>query len=225
MCAKSNVFTKRFYNFVYNSSIQSSGRRKQWSESSCWHESARKKTKGETNREMDGLRPKGYAGTADHPRGCPGQNILEIKNSGRWPHLVGKCEEQEEEESSEQQCFTFHRWQTHSTEHHLNFSGKHSAMMKLMCKNVHTHIHHCQQSGTLSHSHVNWSSPWLRVQWPHFCFHKCGCTCVVLHYKKVSSYIVQYPNIRIAQSTLHFTSLADLFNHTPSQLLLESCYN
>ena len=21
--------------------------------------------------------------TADHPRGCPGQNILEIKNSGR----------------------------------------------------------------------------------------------------------------------------------------------
>ena len=30
---------------------------------------------------MDGLRPKGYAGTADHPGGCPGQNILEIKNS------------------------------------------------------------------------------------------------------------------------------------------------
>ena len=30
---------------------------------------------------MDGLRPKGYAGTADHPGGCPGQNILEIKKS------------------------------------------------------------------------------------------------------------------------------------------------
>ena len=45
--------------------------------------SARKKTKGETKREMDGLYPKGYAGTADHPRGCPGQNILEIKNSSR----------------------------------------------------------------------------------------------------------------------------------------------
>ena len=38
---------------------------------------------GETKREMDGLCPKGYAGTADHPRGWPGQNILEIKNSGR----------------------------------------------------------------------------------------------------------------------------------------------
>ena len=38
-------------------------------------------------REMDGLRPKGFAGTADHPRGCPGRNILEIKNSVRGPHL------------------------------------------------------------------------------------------------------------------------------------------
>ena len=47
------------------------------------HESARKKAKGETKGEMDGWRPKGYAGTADHPGGCTGQNILEIKNSGR----------------------------------------------------------------------------------------------------------------------------------------------
>ena len=53
------------------------------------------KIKGETKREMDELRPKGYAGTADHPRWCPGQNILEINNSGRWPHLVGKGEEEE----------------------------------------------------------------------------------------------------------------------------------
>ena len=30
-------------------------------------------------------------------------------------------------------------------------------------------------------------------------------------YKKVSSYIAQYPILRIAQSALHFTSLADLF--------------
>ena len=45
-------------------------------------DSARKKTKGETKREMDGwIGPKGHAGTADHPGGCPGQNILEIKNS------------------------------------------------------------------------------------------------------------------------------------------------
>ena len=43
--------------------------------------SDRKKAKGETNREMDGLCPKGYAGTADHTRGCTGQNMLEIKNS------------------------------------------------------------------------------------------------------------------------------------------------
>ena len=42
-----------------------------------------KKAKGETKCEMDGWRPKGYAGTADHPGGCTGQNILEIKNSGR----------------------------------------------------------------------------------------------------------------------------------------------
>ena len=39
--------------------------------------STSKKGQGETKREMDGWRPKEYAG------GCPGQNILEIKNSGR----------------------------------------------------------------------------------------------------------------------------------------------
>ena len=38
---------------------------------------------GETKWEMDGLGQKGYAGTADHPGRCPGQNILEIKNLGR----------------------------------------------------------------------------------------------------------------------------------------------
>ena len=38
-------------------------------------DSARKKTKRETKREMDGLRPKGYAGTADQPGGCPGQKF------------------------------------------------------------------------------------------------------------------------------------------------------
>ena len=55
-----------------------------------------KKDQGETKREMDGLRPKGYAGTVDHPGWCPGQHILEIKNSGRWPHLVGKGEEEKD---------------------------------------------------------------------------------------------------------------------------------
>ena len=37
--------------------------------------------------------------------------------------------------------------------------------------------------------------------------------------KKVCSYIAQYPILRIAQSTLHFTSLTDLFTQTPSRLL------
>ena len=40
--------------------------------------------------------------------------------------------------------------------------------------------------------------------------------------KKISSYIAQYPILRITQSVLHFISLADLFNQTPSQLLLEA---
>ena len=42
--------------------------------------------------------------------------------------------------------------------------------------------------------------------------------------KKVmaSSYIVQYPVLRTVQSTLHFTSLTDLFTQAPSQLLWEA---
>ena len=39
---------------------------------------------------------------------------------------------------------------------------------------------------------------------------------------KASSYIAQYPFLRIAQSALHFTSLTDLFTHTPSRLLWEA---
>ena len=39
---------------------------------------------------------------------------------------------------------------------------------------------------------------------------------------KVYSYIAQYPVLRIAQSALHFTSLIDMFNQTPSQLLWEA---
>ena len=37
----------------------------------------------------------------------------------------------------------------------------------------------------------------------------------------VGSYIAQYPVLSIAQRTLHFTSLTDLFNQTPTQLLCE----
>ena len=37
--------------------------------------------------------------------------------------------------------------------------------------------------------------------------------------KKASSYIVQYPVLRTVQSTLHFTSLTDLFIQTPSHLI------
>ena len=39
---------------------------------------------------------------------------------------------------------------------------------------------------------------------------------------KVSWDIAQYPVLRIAQSALHFTSLADLFNRTLSQILCET---
>ena len=43
-----------------------------------------KVVKMQTKRGMDGLRPKGHAGTADQPPGrCPSQNILEVNNSGR----------------------------------------------------------------------------------------------------------------------------------------------
>ena len=42
---------------------------------------------------------------------------------------------------------------------------------------------------------------------------------VQLKMVKVSSYIAKYPILRITQSALHFTSLTDLFNQTPSQLL------
>ena len=41
-------------------------------------------------------------------------------------------------------------------------------------------------------------------------------------FKKASSYIAQYPVPRTVQSALHFTSLADLFTQTPSQLLWEA---
>ena len=42
---------------------------------------------------------------------------------------------------------------------------------------------------------------------------------------KVTSYVALYPDLRIAQSALHFTSLTDLFNQTHSQLLWEaSCH-
>ena len=39
---------------------------------------------------------------------------------------------------------------------------------------------------------------------------------------KASSYIAQYPVLRNVQSTLHFTSLTDLFNQTPSRFLWEA---
>ena len=37
----------------------------------------------EADQEGNGLLPKGHAGNADHPGGCPVQNTLEIKNWGR----------------------------------------------------------------------------------------------------------------------------------------------
>ena len=38
---------------------------------------------GKRPREVEGLSPKEHAGIANHPGGCLGQDILEIKNSGR----------------------------------------------------------------------------------------------------------------------------------------------
>ena len=46
--------------------------------------------------------------------------------------------------------------------------------------------------------------------------------CSVKEKVKVCSYIAQYPILRIFPSALHFSSLADLFNQTPSQLLWEA---
>ena len=46
-----------------------------------------------------------------------------------------------------------------------------------------------------------WFGRWLSVQ---------------LKEVNVSSYIAHYPNLRIGQSALYFTSLAVLFNQTPS---------
>ena len=43
-----------------------------------------------------------------------------------------------------------------------------------------------------------------------------------MEYKKVCSYITRDPILKIVQSTLHFTSLTDLFNQTPSRLLWEA---
>jgi len=40
-------------------------------------------TKKAQDGDRDELRPKGHYGTADHTGGCPEQNILEVKNSGR----------------------------------------------------------------------------------------------------------------------------------------------
>ena len=44
----------------------------------------------------------------------------------------------------------------------------------------------------------------------------------ILYKVKASSYITQYPILRTFQSALHFTSLTDLFNQTPSQILWEA---
>ena len=43
-----------------------------------------------------------------------------------------------------------------------------------------------------------------------------------MHVKKISFYIAQYPVLKTAQNALHFTSLADLFNQIPSQLIWEA---
>ena len=63
-----------------------------------------------------------------------------------------------------------------------------------------------------------WQFASLKKEKPLRCSLDIG---VGFHLKKVkvSSYIAQYPILKIVQSALHFTSLADLFNDTPSQLI------
>ena len=46
-------------------------------------------------------------------------------------------------------------------------------------------------------------------------------SCVTISVK-VNSYTAEYPVLRTAQIALHFTSLTDLFNRTPSQFLWEA---
>ena len=68
----------------------------------------------------------------------------------------------------------------------------------------------------------SWQFANLKKEKPLGCGLKIGVS-VQLKQLKVRSYIAQHPILRIAQSALHFTSLAVLFNQTPSQLLWEAC--
>ena len=68
----------------------------------------------------------------------------------------------------------------------------------------------------------SWQFANLKMEKPLGCGLDVGVR-VQLKGLKVSSYIAQYPILRIAQSALHFTSMAVLFNQTPSQLLWEAC--
>ena len=55
------------------------------------------------------------------------------------------------------------------------------------------------------------------------CVRVRACIRKANHFKyKVSSYIAQYPVLKIAQNALHITSLTDLFNQTPSQFIWEA---
>ena len=94
---------------------------------------------------------------------------------------------------------------------------------------IKSHIHHSYNSGS-----------WCSTYKHNLCF--CCSACfrgpnivverpvlrTLFYFKKikvkvnVSSYVVQHPIIRITQSALHFTSLADLFNQISSQLLWEA---
>ena len=53
-------------------------------------------------------------------------------------------------------------------------------------------------------------------------FIKTADSLMCLKRVKMVCFTTQYPILRIAQNALHFTSLADLFNRTPSQLLWEA---
>ena len=76
--------------------------------------------------------------------------------------------------------------------------------------------HYLMQCSVINDCHVACE---IVVVSPNVSYHWCHVDAWRI---KVSSYVAQYPILRTAQSTLHFTSLADLFNQTPSQLLCEA---
>ena len=67
---------------------------------------------------------------------------------------------------TDQGTLHFTSWQTCSTEHHLDFSGKHPAILQLMHKDYsYTNIHHCLQPIIHYYSRTPHLRPPLKSEW------------------------------------------------------------